>query len=201
MGATTSVRCDMLSARPVGSEADGVPEARPAQRNGLALLGAEFDRLYGLVYRFLLHRVFDRELAEELTAQTFYKSAAGLARLGDDIQHVQAWVLRVAMHTANTHYRRQRLRQIFLGRFARSRSVSAEPADPQRMDRVRAALLALPPKHQSVVVLRYYVQLSFDDIAAVLGCRPDAARARLSRALRELRQRLGLGPDVQPVEA
>lgn len=176
-------------------------EPRAVQRDGLARLGADFDRLCALVYRFLLHRVFDRELAEELTAQTFYRSAAGLARLGDDAQRVQAWVLRVAMHTANTHYRRQRLRQIFLGRFARSRPVAAEPADPHRLDRVRVALLALPPKHQSVVVLRYYVQLSYDDIAAVLGCRPDAARARLSRALRELRQCLGLGPGVQPAEA
>jgi RNA polymerase sigma factor (sigma-70 family) len=160
-------------------------------------LAADFDRLHATVYRYLLHRFFDPELAEELTAQTFYNAAVYISRLDSDIRQIRVWLLRAATNLANTHYRRQRLRRLFLGRLARENPATTEPesasnpTDGKRRAHVRGVLLALRPKYQTVVVLRYYVQMSFAEIAAVLGCREDAARARLSRAIREMRQRLG----------
>jgi RNA polymerase sigma-70 factor (ECF subfamily) len=162
-----------------------------------SLLATEFDHFYSVVHRYLVHRFFDAELAEELTAQTFYKAATAIRRVGTDRRRLQAWLLRVATNIANTHYRRRRLRQLLDHRLSRLRPTEAKPesaADSDhgtRLERVRAALLALRPKHQAVVVLRYYTQLTHQEIADVLGCRPDAARARLSRALKELRERLG----------
>lgn len=184
-------------AAPLGSES---PVARrgpwPAAASARAILEAEFDRLYGLVFRYLAHRFFDRDLAEELTAQTLYQAARTIHRVGADRRAVQAWLLRIAANAANTHLRRRRVWQLITRGFARSgppvteTPAAAETRSGLGSQRVRAALLALPPKHQSVVVLRYYTRLSYEEIAAVLGCRPDAARARLSRALKELRERL-----------
>ena len=80
------------------------------------------------------------------------------------------------------------MHQLLLRQFARSKSTATEPqpapdsASGQRLARVRAVLLALRPKYQTLVVLRYYAQMSYDDIAEVLGCRQEAVRARLSRA-------------------
>ena len=189
-------------------KASPVDEHRTAGEPGEAL-AAHFDQLYAVVHRFLAHRVFDPELAEELTARTFYKAAVSRRRVDRDRRAVQAWVLRIAINVANTHFRRRRLRRLLLGRIARSNSRTTEPEsaaksiDGERTARVRAALLALPPKSQTVVVLRYYLDMSYDDIAGLIGCRPDAARARLSRALKELRAQLGLRriPDAeQPLE-
>jgi RNA polymerase sigma-70 factor (ECF subfamily) len=61
----------------------------------------------------------------------------------------------------------------------------------QESARIRAALLALRPKYQAVVALRYYSQLSVPEISEVLGCRQDAVRTRLSRAMKAMRDRLG----------
>ena len=164
---------------------------------GLSLLEAEFERFYKTVYRYLLHRTFDQELAEELTAETFYKSAAYASRIGADPNHLQAWLLRAARHAADAHYRRQRTRRVLLNFLIWKRSPEHSPAvgaggTDGRCERVRAALRALSPQHQDVIVLRYYLQLSHEEIAEVLTCAPDAARARLSRALRVLRDRLDL---------
>ncbi|MBN2561414.1 MAG: RNA polymerase sigma factor [Phycisphaerae bacterium] len=162
----------------------------------LEMLASDFEELHALVYRYLLHRFFDRELAEELTAQTFYKAAVCTSRLKDDIRQVRVWLLRAATNLANTHYRRNRLRQFVLRQLAgvsakaTESPTASDSTDARRAARVRGALLALRPKYQTVVVLRYYAQMSFADIADVLACREDAVRARLSRAIKEMRQRL-----------
>ncbi len=182
---------------------DGVlGRAREASSSGnkaLEVLASDFEQLHALVYRYLLHRFFDRELAEELTAQTFYKAAVYTSRMKGDIRQARVWLLRTATNLANTHYRRSRLRQLFLRQLARVTPSATEPRpvsdslDGQRPARVRGALLALRPKYQTVVVLRYYAQMSFADIAEVLDCREDAVRARLSRAIKEMRHRLDSG--------
>jgi len=170
--------------------------AVPADESALTLLVSEFEQLHALVYQYLLHRFFDPELAEELTAQTFCNAATSINRLRGDARQIRVWLLRTATNLANTHYRRNRLRASFLRRLAGARpptsvtEAAPGPSSDQRLARIRSVLLALRPKLQTVVVLRYYSKMSFADIATVVGCREGAVRARLSRAVEEMRTRL-----------
>ena len=168
-----------------------IPASPPV---AIELLTTEFKPLYALVYRYLCHRFFDSELAEEFTAQTFYNAARWMRRIDPDIRVLRVWLLRTATNLANTHYRRRRVRDAFLRTIGSSQPTQTAPDSSQDAEtgpqplHVRAALQALRPKYQTVVVLRYYTELSFADIGAIVGCREDAVRARLSRAVRELRQ-------------
>ncbi len=171
--------------------------APPVAVAATALLDAEFDAFYATVHRYLLHRVFDRELAEELTAETFYRLVTSLRRVRAGRRELQMWLLRIATNLANSHYRRMRWRRLLLARWGLPRGATAvdvavgNGATPTRAAQVRTAVAALPPKEQSVVVLRYYSHLSHDDMAEILGCQPEAVRTRLSRAIKRLRRRLG----------
>ncbi len=181
----------------------GAPPGRESKERAQAcydrpfdLLAGEFERFHAAVYRYLLHRIFDQELAEELTAETFYKAATAVKRLPVDAVQMQAWLLRVATNLANTRYRRRRLRQLLLGRYAGTRPTTVPPAgdsaspDEVRRAQVRAVMASLRPKYQAAVALRYYSRMSYRDIAIVQGCSEEAARARSSRAIREIRKRL-----------
>ena len=64
---------------------------------------------------------------------------------------------------------------------------------------VLAALSALGDADREVILLRSYEGLSSDQIAAVIGCSPAAARKRLSRALRRLRKAAGMAPAAASV--
>jgi RNA polymerase sigma-70 factor, ECF subfamily len=188
---TTAARIEMAEAAPQAAERSASPSG---------VLSARFEQLYAVVYRYLVHRLFDRELAEELTAETFYRAVGSVGRLRADERHIQMWLLRIATNLANQHYRRVRLRRILLGRFASARGETgggdpAPDADDHRASRVRAVLRALPSKYQTVLVLRYYERMSFEEIAAILRCREATVRSRLSRAVRQVRERLGL-PDA-----
>ncbi len=177
---------------PIAKRAE--PKAAPSTARADWLAG-HFTELHATVYRYLLHRVFDPELAEEIAAETFFRAVDAGDKLPSDIDHVRAWLLRVATNAANTRHRRRRLRQKLLGGYWNQKPQCAMPDSPalpdeRRRSRVRNAVVALRPKYQTVVALRFYSRMSHRDIAAVLGCSEQAVRTRLSRAISEVRQRV-----------
>jgi RNA polymerase sigma-70 factor (sigma-E family) len=67
----------------------------------------------------------------------------------------------------------------------------AESPAPETQIVVLDALAALPPGGRAVVVLRYWADLSVDQVAAVLGCSPGNVKSQSARALDKLRAVLG----------
>jgi len=65
-----------------------------------------------------------------------------------------------------------------------------DPAERARDDRLDRAFDRLDPDHRIVVLLRYWMDLSVDDIAARLGVPQGTVKSRLHYALRELRSDL-----------
>jgi RNA polymerase sigma-70 factor (ECF subfamily) len=59
--------------------------------------------------------------------------------------------------------------------------------EPDEVESLRQGLLKLPARDRLILVLRYYLDLSFPDIAATLHISPPAARVRTHRALARLR--------------
>ncbi len=59
---------------------------------------------------------------------------------------------------------------------------------------LRAALARLPHRRRLVVVLRYYLDLPFEDVAAAAGCSVDAAKALARRATTDLQRALSGEP-------
>ena len=60
----------------------------------------------------------------------------------------------------------------------------------ERVDAVRAAIEKLPPKYRAPLALRYYSDLSYDEIAEQLGMKRPQVATLIFRAKQELRQSL-----------
>ncbi|WP_426574729.1 sigma-70 family RNA polymerase sigma factor [Aquihabitans sp. McL0605] len=109
------------------------------------------------------------------------------------MDHPQAWTYRVAFNLA-----RSRLRRTMAESRARRRA-DAPPTSSWGVDvadvlAVRAAVHQLAPRQRQAIVLRFYSDLTVDQIGEAMGCRPGTVKAHLHQALRALRS-AGLATD------
>lgn len=166
-----------------------VAEAR-RHRAAFVLL---YRKHYDAVFRYCVHRVFDRHLAEDLTSETFLKAVQHFHRFdGDNEGQFRNWLYRIATNVANAHLRKTARRQELLRHAARPQyhEDSTKAQQTERIASIERALLALKPRHQTVITLRYLENLKLTEIADVLGCTPGTARSRMARALAQLRKKV-----------
>ena len=158
-----------------------------------------YDFYLPRIYRFLVRRVAERTVAEDLTAMTFERALGALRSGGFRNDAFGGWLYRVASNALVDHTRRAR-RYVPLA--VRASDVDGEDvdvdaaADERAMaafgaaldrDALRRALGALAPGHRRAIVLRYLDGLEGDELAGALGCSRGTAAVRVHRALRALR--------------
>ena len=158
-----------------------------------------YDWYLPRIYAYLVRRVEERTVAEDLTAVTFERAWKAVRSGGFRNDSFGGWLYRVAGNALVDHVRRGR-RYVPLavraGDLDDSGAGVEEAADEHAMaaftatverDALSRALATLPDAHRRVVVLRYVDGLEGAELADALGCsRPNAA-VRLHRALRALR--------------
>jgi RNA polymerase sigma-70 factor (sigma-E family) len=72
------------------------------------------------------------------------------------------------------------------------------PSDREDFLDLRAAVAGLPPRQRAVLVLRFYCDMSVDQVAEALGCTPGTVKSQTAKALVTLRRVLGPDPDFTP---
>ena len=147
-------------------------------------------RQYGFLYRL----TGDRSTAEDLVSETFLRiyDARRSFRAGSTFV---PWMLTIARRLAIGEMRKQRIRLLARDRLQREQEpcFPAHEWDPERDDasrHVREALLGLAEDQRTALVLKEYMELSYREVAQVLGCSEEAARARAYRARAALRAAL-----------
>jgi RNA polymerase sigma-70 factor, ECF subfamily len=165
-----------------------------------AAFGELYDWYLPRIYGYLVRRVEERTVAEDLTATTFERALTALRSGGFRNESFGGWLYRVAGNALVDHVRRGR-RYVPLGVRAgdadRDDPLAAEAgADEGAMaaftaaverDALARALDRLAPNHRRIVVLRYVDGLEPAEVAEVLGVSRPTAAVRLHRALRALR--------------
>jgi RNA polymerase sigma factor (sigma-70 family) len=153
-----------------------------------------YRRHYDGIFRYCVHRLFERHTAEDVTAEVFLRAAQYIRRFrGCREQQFRCWLYRVATNEINNHLRRTARREKLLERLrpGSEENVSAgAEADAELLGRLKEAVRGLRPRYQAVITLRFFEGLGPSEIAAVIGCSPGTARSQLARAIARLRKKL-----------
>ena len=149
-----------------------------------------YRRHYDVIFRYCAHRLFDRAAAEDVTSEVFLKMVENFHRFkGTEAQFLN-WLYKIATNAVNHHLRRMNRRNRLL-RAAREQS-NNQAADceesPERLALLKEAMLALKPRYQTIITLRFFENLKMIEIAEVLGSSPGTVRSQLARALAKLRK-------------
>jgi RNA polymerase sigma-70 factor (sigma-E family) len=138
----------------------------------------------------------DRAAAEDLlqlALERAYRHWGRVSRAGDSERYVR----RVLANAANDRWRRSIRRPERPFGPGEAGPVVADQADAvAERDYLMRALAGLPPRQRTVLVLRYYNDLSEAEVAGVLGCSVGTVKSQASRGLARLRE--VAAPDAEP---
>jgi RNA polymerase sigma-70 factor (sigma-E family) len=133
----------------------------------------------------------DRALSQDLVHEAFIKVAGRLFQLRDAAAF-GAYLNRAVSNLATSHFRHETVKRRHLS--AATAEPSHEPtADVDTREELWAALHQLSERQRAAIVLRYYLDLSDDEAARVLGCRTGTVRSLMSRGLQTLREEVRHG--------
>ena len=163
-------------------------------------LGRLYELYYERIFRFCVHRLFDKEIAEDVTSGVFLEVARGIRRFaGRTEQDFGNWVYAIAANQANAYIRKTSRRKKLLAEAAGSVRVSHSTDDASEPDwpGLYAAILKLKPLHQTIVTLRFFENLSYEQIARILNVKDATLRVAVHRILDKLRSYLQTVKDVE----
>ena len=162
---------------------------------------AEIYRLYSRrVFGLCRYMLDSRESAEDATSEVFLKLQRSIQSY-DGSSPFHRWLLRVAgNHCVDALRRRKRGRQVVMEVEEGAAVIEATSPEPSPLGavlsaeeraKVRDAIARLPENYRVPLVLRYYGELSYDEIAQQLGLQRNYVAALIFRAKQELRRKLG----------
>jgi len=156
-------------------------------------LGRLYELHYEQVFRFCVHRLFNKEIAEDVTSAVFLEVARGIRRFsGRTEQDFGNWVYAIAANQANAHIRKTSRRKELLAEAARSMNAlrdTEEAIEPQWPELYKA-ILRLKPEHQTIVTLRFFENLRHEQIAQIMNIKEATLRVTLHRILGKLQKHL-----------
>jgi RNA polymerase sigma factor (sigma-70 family) len=133
----------------------------------------------------VLRGAVGRTDAEDCFQETFLAALRAYPKLGD-ASNLRGWLLTIAQRKAIDHHRANGRQPIPVAEVA---EVAVEDPLPSG-NGVWELVGALPPKQRAAVALRYGADLPHAEIAAALGCSPEAARRSLHEGMKRLRKEL-----------
>jgi len=174
-------------------EPDETLMARYAAGGDRAAFHTLFERYAARITAYFRRATGDAVVASDL-AQTTFLHVHRARRDFDTSRSFRPWLFAIASNVRREHWRRiQRKPEAPLEAGPES---SVPPQASTASDRlVRRAVEQLPDNQREVILLRWYSELSFPEIAQTLGIKTTAAKVRSHRAIKALRALLG-GTDV-----
>ncbi|HEX3375499.1 MAG TPA: sigma-70 family RNA polymerase sigma factor [Candidatus Acidoferrales bacterium] len=164
-------------------------------KSGNAEAWGELYREYApAIFRFCRRAMPTREDAEDATMDIFVKVRQKLSQY-DATRPFSAWLYTVAANHCWDLLRRRKLRQDL--ETGEVENMPLEHPDPGQLEQlvqqrtsqeIRRAMDKLPSRSRMALVLRYYSDMSYDDIASTLGVRRTFVGVVLLRARHQLRE-------------
>ena len=156
-------------------------------------LGQLYELYYERIFRFCVHRLFIKEVAEDVTSTVFLEVARRIRNFkGRTEQDFRNWLYAIAANQANAYIRKTSRRKQLLAKAAAPAVLLRKNEAAGELDwpRLYAAILKLKPEHQTLITLRFFENLEFEQIAKILDAREATVRVTLHRILTKLRNHL-----------
>jgi RNA polymerase sigma-70 factor (ECF subfamily) len=147
------------------------------------------------IFGYLLRMTGSRDDAAELTQETFYQACLSLYRFKGE-SSLKTWLFSIARNVYLKWLRDKRRHKATLQEGSAADGMNGTtPTDPtadalllkEERERVRLGLAMLPENARTILILKEYQQMSYQEIAGIFGQTVNWARVNFFRAKKQLR--------------
>lgn len=157
---------------------------------------AAFKPLYETYFRriflFVYHRVEDRDLASDITAQVFLKALTRIEQFNERGLPFSSWLYRIAINECTDFFRKNKRARVVYVEEPSFHHLFEEmfPDDPREEleKKLHMVLQKLKPDELQIIELRYFEDMPFKTVAEVLSITETNAKVRTYRALEKMKK-------------
>ncbi len=154
--------------------------------------GEVYDAFVKKLYDYAFYRIKNRENAEDIVSETFMKALQHLSSFDPKKGSAASWLYRIARNTLIDHVRSDKKTTVFPEDFDIADTTNLKTATENRdmLRKIEEKLANLSEHEREIIVLRVWDELSYKEIALILGKSEASLKMAASRALRALRSQL-----------
>lgn len=158
----------------------------------------EFGQIYNYyadpIYRFIYYKTHHREIAEDLTSQTFFKALDKISSYHPNKSSFRTWLYQIARNTVIDHYRTQHPTENIEDIFDLSETpdFATQTDNKAQVKELIQYLDQLKPLEREVVLLRIWEDLSYAEISQIIGKTESSLKMLFSRTIHKINQELTL---------
>lgn len=170
------------------SDIELVHEVKAGERKSFSELVLRHQRA---LLRLTLRLTREQSIAEDIVQEAFIKAYQKI-HLFEGRSSFKSWLYQIALNTAKNRFRDRPLEALNLedSQFGTDPGAEAGMVHQDVKSRIRAEIELLPEKQRIALTLRVFEDLSFKEIAQIMNCPYDTAKANYRHALLKLREKL-----------
>jgi len=165
--------------------------------------GEIFDKYYDPIFGYILKRIGDVHVSQDIVSSTFFKALDRLWQFRWKGISISSWLYKIATNEINQYFRNNKHSAYSLETLIEERGFEL-PADIDLLEEVieqerelsrawewkkmRAYIERLPEKYQEVLALRYFEDKKISEISEILNKKEGTVKSLLSRAVEKLRR-------------
>lgn len=141
------------------------------------------------IYRFIYYLVYDESLAEDITQETFVRAWKAMPRFSSEKGTLQSYLFTIARNLVIDNQRKKKEMPLEGEAQAVESGEDLENSVVRKEEQtvVRKALNILEGQEKQIVILRYFEELSFSEIAGIVKKNEGTLRVAVHRALGKLK--------------
>ena len=158
------------------------------------VIGAVYDQYFSEIYRYVLYRIGDVTLAEDIASDVFVRLLEAAQNNKAPQTNIKGWLIATASHAVADHLRRKYRRPeepISDAMPDHGSSVNSEIDQREQNRSVQSAYAQLSPDQQNVLALRFGQGYSLEETAMHMNKNVNAVKALQFRALANLQREVG----------
>lgn len=159
------------------------------QSGNIEAFGLIYDRHIRTIYNFVYYKVFDKDLAEDLTSQTFFKALKNVGSV-DPERSILSWFYKIAQNSILDHYRSARQSEDIEDYWDISddTDVISTLDTESSIKRMKKHLKLLGSQERDIIFMRVWQELPYEIIAEIIGKSQASCKMTYSRSLKKLKQ-------------